>query len=269
MKWVRFEHNGSPRFGILQNDSISVTSLSWDEVVGGQPPDSLETVSAAEVRILAPIERPGKIIAIGLNYMDHCRETNSEPPSKPLVFCKFTTSVVGPGDEISWSESLTGEVDWEVELAVVMGRTARAVGQQDALQYVFGYTVGNDVSARDIQFSDGQWVRGKSLDTFCPLGPAIVTADEIPSPQNLVVRTYLNGQMMQDSNTRQMIFPVDHLISFCSQAFTLDPGDVILTGTPHGVGVSRDPQVFMKDGDRIVVEIEGIGRLENTCQTSD
>ena len=269
MKWVRFQHGGSPRFGILQNGSIAVTSLSWKEILEGKAADSLGVIEASEATLLAPLERPGKIIAIGLNYMDHCRETNSTPPEKPIVFCKFPTSVVGPGDEICWSENLTRQVDYEVELAVVMGKRARKVSEQEALDYVFGYTVGNDVSARDLQFSDGQWVRAKSIDTFCPLGPAIVTADAVTSPQNLKIRSHLNGQTMQDSNTGEMIFPVVHLISFCSHAFTLEPGDVILTGTPHGVGVGRDPQIFMKDGDRIVVEIEGIGSLENTCRTTE
>ena len=132
-----------------------------------------------------------------------------------------------------------------------------------------GYTAANDVSARDVQLGDGQWVRGKSLDTFCPLGPAFVTTDEIPDPQNLAIRSILNGEIMQDSNTNLMIFPIAHLIAFCSQAFTLEPGDIILTGTPHGVGLGRDPKVYMNDGDVIVVEIEGIGRLENRCRTED
>ena len=267
MKWVRFEHDGSPRFGILNNGSITVTSLSWTEVLEGTAVDSLGVIEASEATLLAPLDRPGKIVAIGLNYMDHCRESNSEPPEKPIVFCKFPTSVIGPGDEIRWSEDLTRQVDYEVELAVVIGRTARRVSEREALDYVFGYTAGNDVSARDLQLSDGQWVRAKSIDTFCPLGPAIVTADAVASPQNLYLRTHLNGQTMQDSNTSEMIFSVVHLISFCSHAFKLEAGDVILTGTPHGIGAGRNPQVFMKDGDHIVVEIEGIGSLENTCRT--
>ena len=266
MKWIRFQHDGSPHFGILQEDSITVTSLSWKEILEGRAADSLGVIQASEAALLAPLDRPGKIVAIGLNYMDHCRETNSKPPEKPIVFCKFPTSVVGPGDEIRWSEDLTRQVDYEAELAVVIGRTARSVSEEDALDYVFGYTVGNDVSARDLQFSDGQWVRAKSIDTFCPLGPAIVTANAVGAPQNLNIRSHLNGQTMQDSNTSEMIFSVVHLISFCSHAFTLEPGDVILTGTPHGVGVGRDPQIFMTDGDHIVVEIEGIGSLENTCR---
>ena len=177
--------------------------------------------------------------------------------------------MIGPTEDIVWSTSLTNEVDFEAELAVVIGQTCRRVSQGDALDYVAGYTAANDVSARDVQLGDGQWVRGKSLDTFCPLGPAFVTADEIPDPQNLAIRSILNDEVMQESNTNQMIFPVDHLIAFCSQAFTLEPGDIILTGTPHGVGLGRDPKVYMNNNDLIVVEIEGIGRIENRCRADN
>ena len=269
MKWVRFEHQGVHRFGILQNGSITVTSLSWEEVLGGRPAVSIGEVSLAQTELLSPLPRPGKIIAIGLNYMDHCREQNLTPPESPVMFCKFPTSVIGPGDVIEWSAGLTSQVDYEVELAVVIGRSTRRVSQAEALDHVLGYTAANDVSARDLQFSDGQWVRGKSLDTFCPLGPALVTSDEISSPQNLSIRCEVNGQLLQDGHTKEMIFPVDYLVSFISQAFTLEPGDVILTGTPDGVGVFRDPQVFLGDGDQVAVEIESIGRMENSCRTLD
>jgi 2-keto-4-pentenoate hydratase/2-oxohepta-3-ene-1,7-dioic acid hydratase in catechol pathway len=206
------------------------------------------------------IERPGKIVAIGLNYMDHARESGMEPPSKPLVFCKFTTSVIGDGDEIRIPRGLTERVDWEVELAVVIDKEAREVPEQDALSYVRGYTVANDVSARDLQFSDVQWVRAKSLDTFCPLGSELV---QVEDPQNLRVTTKVNGELLQDSNTSQMIFGVAELISFCSHSFTLEPGDVILTGTPWGVGEFMDPKRSLKHGDVVEVEVEGVGRLTN------
>ena len=212
------------------------------------------------------MDRPDKIVAIGLNYLDHCRETNTPPPDDPVIFTKFTTSIVGPGDEIVWSPALTAEVDYEAELAVVIGKTARHVSRADALDYVAGYTCANDVSARDLQLGDPQWIRGKSLDTFCPIGPAFVTADEVPDPQDLGIRCLLNGEVMQESNTREMIFGVAELIEFSSNAFTLEPGDVILSGTPHGVGMGRDPQVWMKDGDSVVIEIEKLGRLENSCR---
>jgi 2-keto-4-pentenoate hydratase/2-oxohepta-3-ene-1,7-dioic acid hydratase in catechol pathway len=265
MKWVRFEHSGAPRFGVLAGNTITAASLDWADLLAGSRSAPGPQFAVQDVRLLAPVERPGKVIAIGLNYMDHCRETNTEPPKSPIVFTKFPTAIIGPGVPIRWSTELTREVDYEAELAVVIGRTARRVSGAEALGCVFGYTAANDVSARDLQFSDGQWVRAKSLDTFCPLGPALVTADEIPDPQALAIRCVLNGQVVQDSHTREMIFSVAHLISFCSQAFTLEPGDIILTGTPHGTGAFRTPKLFMQHGDRVAVEIEGIGRLENPC----
>jgi len=218
-----------------------------------------------DIQLLAPLLNPSKVIAIGLNYMDHCREQGHEPPKTPKVFTKFTTAIVGPGATIRWDPKLTQQVDYEAELAVIIGQTARRVSAVDALEYVAGYTVCNDVSARDLQFSDGQWVRGKSLDTFCPLGPWIVTQDEVPDPHDLPIRCSVNEEVLQDSNTNEMIFSIPTLIEFCSCAFTLLPGDIIITGTPHGVGVFRDPQIFLKNGDVVTVEIEGIGSLTNTC----
>lgn len=222
-------------------------------------------VLLAEVTLMAPVPVPPKVVAIGQNYMDHVREQGAEPPKWPIIFTKFSTSVIGPGATIRWDPALTQQVDYEVELAVVIGQPARRVSAQDALAYVAGYTVCNDVSARDLQFGDGQWVRGKSLDTFCPLGPWLVTRDEIPDPQALAVRTTLNGQVVQDSTTAEMIFGVRELIAFSSRAFTLLPGDVIVTGTPPGVGVFRDPPLFLNHGDTVTVEVEGIGALSNPC----
>jgi 2-keto-4-pentenoate hydratase/2-oxohepta-3-ene-1,7-dioic acid hydratase in catechol pathway len=219
----------------------------------------------SEIRVKAPVQHPSKIVAIGQNYMDHCRECNAPIPTRPIVFAKFPSSIIGPSDEIRWRADLTGQVDWEVELGVVIGQTARHVSEEDALDHVFGYTVVNDVSARDLQGGDGQWVRGKSLDTFCPIGPVVVTADEIPNPQDLGIRCWVNDVVMQDSNTLEMIFNVRYLIAFLSRAFSLMPGDVILTGTPYGVGVGREPQVFLRDGDVVEVEIDCIGRLRNVC----
>jgi 2-keto-4-pentenoate hydratase/2-oxohepta-3-ene-1,7-dioic acid hydratase in catechol pathway len=206
------------------------------------------------------IERPGKIVAIGLNYMDHVRESGMEPPAQPLVFAKFPTSVIGPDEEIRIPRGLTERVDWEVELAAVIGTPASGVAVEDALSYVRGYTIGNDVSARDLQFADVQWVRGKSLDTFCPLGPELVELDD---PQNLKLTTRVNGEVMQDSSTAEMIFGVAELISFCSRSFTLEPGDVILTGTPWGCGEFMEPKRSLKHGDVVECEIEGIGVLRN------
>jgi len=206
------------------------------------------------------IERPGKIVAIGLNYMDHVRESGAEPPKTPLVFAKFTTSVIDHEQEIRIPRTLTERVDWEVELAAVIGERASRVSEADALKYVRGYTIGNDVSARDLQFADGQWVRAKSLDTFCPLGPEVVELDD---PQNLKLQTRVNGETMQDSNTSEMIFGVAELISFCSHSFALEPGDVVLTGTPWGCGEFMEPKRSLKDGDVVECEIEGIGILRN------
>ncbi len=266
MKWVRYSHDETERFGVLREGIISASSLSFEQVVAGAVPDEMSRIELKAVRLLAPVPRPGKIVAIGLNYMDHCREQKLDPPERPVIFCKFATSLNHPGGEIRWSKELTQKVDSEAELAVVIGKTARRVTPSKALDYVFGYTCGNDVSARDLQFSDGQWVRGKSLDTFCPLGPVLVTKDEIPNPQELNISGRLNGEYMQQSNTREMIFGVAELVAYCSQAFTFQPGDVILTGTPDGVGIFRDPPVLLQDGDIVEVEIEGIGRLTNRCR---
>ncbi len=224
------------------------------------------TLDPASVTVVAPVPRPGKVIAVGLNYYDHAREGGVEPPAEPMLFAKFTTSVVGPGAIIEWDPALSGSVDLEAELGVVIGHTARRVSEADALSYVLGYTCINDVSARDLQKSDKQFVRAKSLDTFCPMGPALVTTEDIPDPQRLAIKALRNGVAAQDSNTAEMIFSVARIVSFCSQAFTLEPGDVIATGTPAGVLVYQDPPERLRDGDVVTIEIEGIGRLTNPCR---
>jgi len=217
-------------------------------------------------RRIAPVPRPGKVIAVGLNYHDHASEGGVELPKSPMLFAKFSTAVVGDGAAVEWDPELTSAVDIEAELAVVIGRTARRVSEGEALDHVLGYTCLNDVSARDLQFADKQFVRSKSLDTFCPMGPVVVTADEIGDPGDLAIRSYHNGVLMQDGRTSDLIFGVAALLSFCSQAFTLEPGDVIATGTPSGVGWFREPKVLMADGDTMTIEIEGIGRLSNPCR---
>ena len=219
-----------------------------------------------EADLLAPVGRPGKVVAIGRNYRDHAAEEGVDPPPAPLVFAKWPSAIVGPGSDIRWDPGLTAQVDYEAELAVVIGTTARRVSEADALAHVLGYTCLNDVSARDIQFGDGQWTRGKSLDTFCPMGPALVTADEIPDPQALEIECRVNDQVLQHANTAQMYFGVAAIISHCSMAFTLEPGDVIATGTPGGVGIFRDPPVLLADGDVVTVSIEGVGQLTNRCR---
>jgi len=255
---------GGPRtMAALVADSSAVEALRVAATTerfarGGQPLDT--------VQLLAPVARPGKVVAIGRNYRDHTTEEGVEPPKAPLVFGKWPSCVVGPDDEIRWDPALTAQVDYEAELAVVIGRTARHVSEANALDYVLGYTCLNDVSARDLQFGDGQWARGKSLDTFCPIGPVLVTADELPDPQALAISCRVNGRVLQNATTADMYFGVAAIISFCSQAFRLDPGDVIATGTPGGVGIFRDPPILLGDGDEVIVEIEGIGRLRNVCR---
>jgi 2-keto-4-pentenoate hydratase/2-oxohepta-3-ene-1,7-dioic acid hydratase in catechol pathway len=247
---------------LLSNPSRALDALRRASSAGGATGMVLD-----EVELLAPVPRPGKVVAIGLNYRAHAEEQGTEPPKEPLIFAKFATSVVGHGAEVRWDPELTRQVDYEAELAVVIGRTARRVRESDALDYVLGYTCGNDVTARDLQYGDRQWVRGKSLDTFCPLGPVLVTGDEIADPQSLPLRAVVNGETLQSSTTADMIFPVAALVAYCSRAFTLEPGDMIMTGTPPGVGVYRTPQRFLGDGDEVAIEIDGIGRLVNTCRT--
>jgi len=209
-----------------------------------------------------PIERPQKIVCIGLNYSDHAEEQGVDLPERPLLFAKWPNTLVGPGEPIV-IPSITSKVDYEAELGVVIGSRVRGVSVENALEAVAGYLCVNDVSGRDLQFSDGQWVRGKSLDTFCPVGPALVPASEIADPQALGIRAILNGEVMQESTTRNMVFGVAAIVAFVSQAISLEPGDLIATGTPAGVGVFRDPQVFLAPGDEITIEIDGIGALTN------
>jgi len=210
----------------------------------------------------APVPRPGKLICIGLNYKDHAAESKMTIPEKPVVFSKFSTSVIAPGEPVVLPPQ-SKQVDYEAELAVVIGRRAKNVSADRAYDYVLGYTALNDVSARDFQFADGQWQRGKSCDTFAPMGQTIITTDTIPDPQKLAIKLTLNGETMQDSNTDQMIFGVARLIEFLSETITLEPGDVIATGTPAGVGFARNPPVFLKAGDDMQVLIEGMGGLGN------
>jgi 2-keto-4-pentenoate hydratase/2-oxohepta-3-ene-1,7-dioic acid hydratase in catechol pathway len=226
-------------------------------------------VETHAVELLSPLVNPSKIVAIGLNYMDHIREADIGVPELATMFCKYPSAIVGSGAEIRWSTALTQQVDYEAELAVVIGKTARNVSEADAYEYVAGYMNCNDVSARDLQFRPGdQWLRGKCLDSFCPLGPWLVSRDEIENPHNLSIQCRLNGKIMQDSNTREMIYRIPYLIQYLSEAFTLLPGDVIATGTPHGVGAFRDPPVWLADGDMVEVEVEGLGVLGNRCRVT-
>jgi acylpyruvate hydrolase len=216
----------------------------------------------SEVALNPPVVNPGKILAVGLNYAAHAAEQNAKPPETPLVFSKCTTALIGPGDPIRLPR-ISEMIDYEAELAVIIGSEARSVSADRALEYVAGYTIMNDVTARDLQRRERQWARAKGLDTFAPCGPWLVTKDEIPDPHILDLELEVNGEVRQSSNTSDLIFKVPQLIEFISQDLTLKPGDIISTGTPSGVGVYRQPQRFLKDGDRVSIRIDGIGTLES------
>ena len=208
-----------------------------------------------------PIPRPGKIVCVGLNYRDHAQEQGAALPEAPLLFAKFTTALIGPGDAIVIPPTVT-KCDYEAELGVVLGMTVKQVSKENALEAVAGYVVANDVSARDLQFADGQWTRGKSPDTFCPVGPLVPRAD-VPDPHALPIRALLNGEVVQNSTTANLVFGVDEVISYASQTATLEAGDLILTGTPAGVGIFRKPPRLLEPGDEITIEIDGVGSLTN------
>ncbi len=306
MKLAQFKVRGGETLGVLIGDRVvTVSALAWAQQNAGIPTtnwlleltDMIEVIERGEeglAELTAMIERarsggieidegsgfvldsvsflppvnPIKIIAIGRNYVDHAIEGGSEPPAAPLIFNKLPNSLSAHNAPIVLHK-ISEQIDYEAELAVVIGRRATRVSESDALDYVFGYTLINDVSARDLQFGDGQWVRGKSLDGFAPLGPFITTRDEIPNVQALNIQGRLNGQVMQSSNTSKMIFGVAYLVSYISQGITLEPGDVIATGTPDGVGIFRKPPVLLKAGDVYEVTIEGLGTLRNPVVASN
>jgi 2-keto-4-pentenoate hydratase/2-oxohepta-3-ene-1,7-dioic acid hydratase in catechol pathway len=220
----------------------------------------------ADVEQAAPVTDPEKIVCVGLNYQDHAEEGDNPIPEEPVLFSKFPTTVTGPESTISWDPELTEKVDYEAELVVVIGEEARRVDQDEALDHVAGFMVGNDVSARDLQHGDGQWVRGKSLDSFAPTGPELVTKDEVSDPHDLDIWAEVNGERLQESSTSNLIFGIDELVSFCSQAFTLKPGDLLFTGTPPGVGVYREPPVLLEDADNVTIGVEEVGELRNSCE---
>ncbi len=212
---------------------------------------------------------PGKILCVGRNYAEHAAELGNAMPDKPLIFSKFPSSVVGTNEYIRWRAALTQQVDWEGELAVIIGKKVKDIQEEEAMEAVFGYVIANDVSARDLQDNDKQWSRAKGMDTFCPLGPMIVTADEIEDPHTLTIETRVNGELMQQGHTGDMFFKIPYLIAYLSQAFTLEPGDLILTGTPSGVGKGMKPPRFLQHGDTVSVTIEPLGTLTNPCHVVD
>jgi len=268
MKLLRYAIGDRSHVGVLNGDEIMRLGIGDISELMREDAAFVETGlldNLADARLLPPL-MPGKILAIGRNYAEHARELDNEAPSEPLVFAVLPSAVIGHGDVIEWEARMTAQVDWEGELAVIIGKTARKVSEADALSHVFAYTIANDVSARDLQTRDIQWTRAKGLDTFCPLGPVVVTADEIPDPQKLRIVTTVDGVEKQRGSTADMIFSVSFLIAHLSRAFTLYPGDVILTGTPAGVGKAQKPPQFLADGAVVSVEIEGIGKLINRCR---
>jgi 2-keto-4-pentenoate hydratase/2-oxohepta-3-ene-1,7-dioic acid hydratase in catechol pathway len=295
MKLVRFSVNGgSPRLGMLQGDRIADLQASVagslakrgvvraEEIAAALVPRSTRgfleggaataeavgavrewvTVPASSARLHAPINDPGKFICIGLNYRDHAEETGNPIPKEPPIFAKWAPSIVDPGEPILRPRG-SKQLDWEVELGVVIGRTARYVSKEQALDYVHGYTIINDASARDFQFLTTQWMAGKIFETAAPVGPYIADRQEIPDPHSLELKTFVNGKQMQRGNTKTFIFDVRYLVSYLSGLMTLSPGDLIATGTPPGVGLGMKPPVFMNPGDVCRVEIDGLGSMEN------
>ncbi|MDD5712440.1 MAG: fumarylacetoacetate hydrolase family protein [Smithellaceae bacterium] len=265
MKLIRFvDENATVRQGIYDPAEPEVAKVVQGNIASG----IVSTNEWAMVKkLLAPVE-PCNVFALGLNYRKHADETSLGYPSSPVVFMKASTSVAGPGEAIVLPAAGAKMVDFEAELAIIIGRRAKHVPSVQARDYIFGFTCANDVSARDWQFElqKGQWTRGKSFDTFCPLGPWLVTADEIEDPDRLSIRTTINGKTLQDSTTADMIFSVDSIVSDLSRTMTLLPGTVILTGTPDGVGFTRQPPVFLRPGDVVTVEIENVGRLTNPVE---
>ena len=266
MRIVRYAKGETVGYGCQREDG-TIVAINGDPLTGmpGGTPYSVTRRVISGAQLLAPVV-PSSVLCIGLNYRRHAAESGVAVPDHPVLFMKMPSSVQRPGGPIVLPRALrSDEVDYECELAVVIGRHCRNVARERALDYVLGYTCGNDVSARDwqMQWGGGQWCRGKTFATFCPLGPALVTADEIPDPNALRIRTVVNGETLQDWNTSDMIFDVRELVAFLSGSSTLEPGTVIMTGTPHGVGAARTPPRFLQPGDTVTVEIEKIGALTN------
>ena len=278
MKFVTFQHDRHAHAGVLQGEEvISLKEAGFhtllDVIQGGR--EALLSIAAvietnapggifplSGVKLLAPLPKPPKIICIGLNYRDHAIESKMEIPKTPTVFSKYATAVIGPGENIVLPKN-SAKPDYEGEMAVVIGKNGRHVKAADWKEYVFGYTCLNDVSARDFQMATSQWMIGKTFDTFAPMGPYITTADEVADPHNLNISLTINGETLQNSNTRELIFRVPELIEYLSSVFTLEPCDIISTGTPSGVGFSFDPPKWLRAGDEVIVKVEGLGELRN------
>ena len=253
-------HDLTAVLGVADVGEMLARGISADEVEDLRA--RARTFEPGEVALQAPIRRPGKVICVGLNYHDHCREQNVEPPAYPLLFSKFANAVTHPGAPVT-RPAATEQLDLECELAVVIGRRASRIRPGEASDAIFGYTIVNDVTMRDLQREDRQWLRAKGSDGFAPMGPAVVTADELGDPAALGLRSSVNGETWQDSTTAEMIFDVATIVAFASRTITLEPGDVIATGTPAGVGHYQQPPRYLADGDVMRCEIEGIGAIEN------
>jgi 2-keto-4-pentenoate hydratase/2-oxohepta-3-ene-1,7-dioic acid hydratase in catechol pathway len=276
MKLVSFElfSDPTPRTGVLLQEEIldlvplgvvdAVTAIAAGthalRVAIDMGPNSL--IARSAVRLLAPIPRPPRIFCVGLNYRDHAVESKMELPKVPTIFLKLPSAVIGPNEAVR-IPSLTQQPDYEVEFAIVIGKAGRNIAKENWLDHVFGYTILNDVSARDIQLATSQWTLGKSFDTFCPIGPAIVSKDEVPDPHNLDIRLSIGGEVLQHSNTRELIFKGPELIAHISSIVQLEPGDIISTGTPAGVGLGRNPQRWLQPGETMIAEVEKLGQLIN------
>ncbi|HSK22025.1 MAG TPA: fumarylacetoacetate hydrolase family protein [Egicoccus sp.] len=250
-------------FGVVEDDdTVAVMSGDIGQFLAAPHPpgDGEPRRPLRELRLTAPVTRPEKIICIGLNYRDHAAETGKPVPTEPIMFAKFANSLVGDGATVA-VPAIVEDLDWEAELAVVIGRGGRDIPRERALDHVAGYSCSNDLSARVLQRRGGQWTRGKAIDGFLPMGPWLVTRDEVPDPQDLRIRCEVNGDTVQDSSTSQMVFGVAELIAEISRTMTLAPGDIICTGTPPGVGLGMDPPRFLHEGDEVVVSIEGLGSL--------
>jgi 2-keto-4-pentenoate hydratase/2-oxohepta-3-ene-1,7-dioic acid hydratase in catechol pathway len=263
MRLVTISIDGKSEAGVLAGGQV--TGFGKDMlslIASGNLAPTGSVYELKDVRMLAPIPRPPKLICIGLNYLDHAKETGQQVPDVPTVFNKFTNVVIGPGESIVLPNASKAP-DYEAEMAIVIGPGGRNIPASKAMDHVFGYTIVNDVSARDIQSATSQWLLGKTCDTFAPMGPWIVTADEIADPHVLDIWLEIDGQRLQNSNTRELIFKIPRLIEYISSVVTLEPGDVIATGTPGGIGFKRNPQRLLKPGDEVVIHVEGIGELRN------
>jgi 2-keto-4-pentenoate hydratase/2-oxohepta-3-ene-1,7-dioic acid hydratase in catechol pathway len=265
MKLVTFRRAGAaPEAGIVAGDKVQSLGTNMLAAIGAgkAPVASGPSYDLSQVTLLAPIPRPPKLICVGLNYRDHAAETKMEIPTVPTIFCKFPNVVIGPGEPIVLPK-VSAKPDYEAEFAFVIGPGGRNIPAARAMEHVFGYTLVNDVSARDYQMMTSQWIMGKTFDTFAPMGPWIVTADEISDPHALDIWLDIDGERLQHSNTRELIFKIPALIEFISSVVTLEPGDVVSTGTPAGVGFIRKPPRFLKAGDEVVVGVQGVGELRN------